>query len=118
MKVLSYKNVIIPRRRADVVLTLVPKAESFLLYQRKSKAFKLVADCKQYISSGHTTEELQERISAFKTQDTRLSTMEIIVMLLDYAEREHAEIAKLEKGEVTFSVKSKKFFQTILNNFK
>jgi hypothetical protein len=118
MKVLSNKNVISLRRRADVTLTLVPKAESFLLNQRKSKAFKLVADCKQYISSGYATEELQERISAFKTQDTLLTTMEIIVMLLDYAEREHVEIAKLEKGDVPFSVKSKKFVQTVLRIFK
>lgn len=92
--------------------------KSLLLYERKSKALKLVADCKQYISSQNTTEDLQERINALKSQDASLSTMETIVTLLDYAERELVAVAKLDKGEVSFMVKSKKFFQTFLNIFE
>lgn len=108
MKVLTNKNSIMPRPAADATLTLVHKAESFLLYQRRAKTLKLIADCKQYISSGSATEELKERIKELKDQDITLSTMETIVILLDYAERETIEIEKLEKNETSFFSKIKK----------
>lgn len=103
---------------ATAKVALLPKTESLLLYERKSKALKLVADCKQYITSKNITEELQERIDALKAQDTSLSTMETIVMLLDYVERETVAIAKLENEKGSFMVKSKNFFKTFLNIFE
>ncbi|MEA9358138.1 hypothetical protein SHI21_18030 [Bacteriovorax sp. PP10] len=118
MKVSSNENSAAANSSTDVLLTLAPRTETFLLYQRKSKALKLVADCKQYISSKNATEELQERINALKAQDSALSTMETIVILLDYAERETVAVAQLEKGEVSFLTKSKNFFQTVFNIFE
>lgn len=97
--------------KAKPFLTLVPLSEAQQLYQRRTQALKLVADCKYYISSKMITEELSEHVKALKDQDDSLTTTEIIVILLDYTEREFREIKRLERGEISLMTKVKSFFQ-------
>lgn len=113
MRVLSGMNSLGTKSSTAVSSELVPKVEAFELYQRKTRAHKIVADSKQYISSQILTEELKEHIDALKEQENTLSTFEAIVMMLDYAEREFLAIKKLEKGDVRFMGISMDFFKIL-----
>jgi len=103
---------------SDVFLTLVPVSEAQKLYQRKTQALKLVADCKHYISYKTMTDELKMRVKALMDHDSSLTTTEAIVVLLDYTEREFKEITRLEKGQVSLMAKAKNFFQVFTNIFE
>ena len=103
---------------SDVFLNLVPESEAQKLYQRKTQALKLVAECKHYISNKTMPDELKERVKALKDHDTSLTTTEAIVVLLDYTEREFKEIMRLEKREISGLSRPKNFFQTFTNIFE
>ncbi len=103
---------------SEVFLTLVPVSEAQKLYQRKTQALKLVAECKQYISHKTMSTELRERVKALMDHDNSLTTTEAIVVLLDYTEREFREITRLEKGQVSLMAKAKNFFQVFTNIFE
>lgn len=75
--------------------------------ERKERSFKIASDCRQYISSKKLTKELQEHVEALKSQDNTLTTLETIVTLLDFTEREFLAIEKMEKNEVNFMARFK-----------
>lgn len=110
MKNLSENNSFNTNKTKIVPLKLVYSAEDTELIQRKARAQKIVSDSKLYISSKIFTEELKEHVDALKAQDDKLTTLETIVMLLDYAEREFDAIKILETPKKGLLGTLKKFF--------
>lgn len=80
---------------------------------RKANALELIADCKQYLSSNVLSVELQECIEALKVQDTSVTTLEAIEILLDYAEREMRAVKDLEKGERNYLLNLAVWFKNL-----
>lgn len=96
-------------KKTSVTLKLVSSPEDLELSERIARASKITADCKLYITSKFLTEELKVHIDALKSQDIKLTTLETIVMLLDYTEREFADIERLKKVKKSRFKKFKKF---------
>lgn len=50
-------------------------------------AHQLIADAKNFLSTGETTKNLKERIDSLLAQDSSIKAYDALEILLDYAER-------------------------------
>lgn len=113
MKNLSENSSFNAKKTKIVPLKLVYSTGDTELEHRKVRAQKIVSDSKLYISSKILTEELKEHVDALKAQDEKLTTLESIVMLLDYTEREFEAINILENPKMVFLRRLKMFFNIL-----
>jgi hypothetical protein len=67
--------------------------------ERKLNALTIQVQAKTYLSTGVLESELDQKIKNLKQQDSKISIMNAIEILLDFAEREFVELEKNRDSE-------------------